>query len=91
MSLLRWTCARINPFARVLPAACACPVQAILSGPAADYYPGEKVIQNDCILEHALDQPPDAKCEKFLHRISPLGYIECTRCSVVCPYGKVIR
>lgn len=69
----------------------ACPSGAIGPGRDNDMPPRGEVIMDRCIIEHATDRNPDPKCDRYLARLSELGYLECTRCSLACPYSQSIE
>ena len=68
----------------------ACPYRAIIPGPSQGVPPGEKVKINRCVIFHEFDNDLDKKWERFIRRTTELGFMECTRCNLVCPYGKPV-
>lgn len=68
----------------------ACPFQAIVPGPSQGVPPGEKVKVFDCVILHQADKVLEEKWEKYIRRTTERGFMECTRCNVVCPYGKPV-
>lgn len=68
----------------------ACPYRAIIPGPSQGVEPGKKVDYDGCVVAHEFDPKPDKKWEKYIRRITERGFMECTICNTVCPYGKVI-
>ncbi len=68
----------------------SCPYRAIIPGPSQGVEPGKKVDYNGCVVAHEFDPKPDKKWEKYIRRITERGFMECTICNTVCPYGKVI-
>jgi len=66
----------------------SCPYQAIIPGPSQGVPSGEKVIHDKCVVAHKFDKDLDDKWEKHIRRISNRGFMSCTICNLVCPYGK---
>jgi epoxyqueuosine reductase len=69
----------------------ACPFQAIVTGPSQGVPPGEKVQIDNCVIFHECDKDLEKKWEQYIRRTSERGFMECTRCNVVCPYGKPVE
>lgn len=69
----------------------ACPFQAIIPGPSQGVPPGEKVKVFDCVILHQADKELEKKWEQYIRRTTERGFMECTRCNVVCPYGKPVE
>ncbi len=44
----------------------------------------------DCVILHQADKELEEKWEKYIRRTTERGFMECTRCNVVCPYGKPV-
>ena len=68
----------------------ACPYNAIIPGPSQGVPAGEKVNYDKCVVSHELEKDIDPKWEKRIRRISERGFMECTICNLICPYGKSV-
>lgn len=68
----------------------ACPCGAIKLRPSSGAPSRETVIPERCCITHTADQIPNPKWEKHINRVSKLGVIECTKCNLICPYGKYV-
>lgn len=69
----------------------ACPYQAIVSGPSQGVPPGEKVKIKKCVVFHERDKDLEKRWERYIRRTTERGFMECTRCNLVCPYGKPVE
>lgn len=69
----------------------ACPYNAIIPGPSQGVPPGEKVNYDKCVVSHELEKDIDPKWEKKIRRITERGFMECTICNLICPYGKSVE
>ncbi|HML26356.1 MAG TPA: epoxyqueuosine reductase [Methanomethylovorans sp.] len=69
----------------------SCPYQAIIPGPSQGVEPGKKVIYDKCVVSHEFDKEVSPKHEKHIRRITDRGFMECTICNLICPYGKTVE
>lgn len=69
----------------------ACPFQAIIPGPSQGVPPGEKVKIKKCVLIHEFDKDIEKRWERYIRRTTERGFMECTRCNLVCPYGNHVE
>ncbi|MBP1908590.1 epoxyqueuosine reductase [Methanolobus bombayensis] len=65
----------------------SCPYSALIPGPSQGVEPGKKLIYDKCVVSHEFDKEISSKHEKHIRRITERGFMECTICNLVCPYG----
>jgi epoxyqueuosine reductase len=66
----------------------SCPFNAILPGTSLGVAPGKKVDMDKCIVSRELEEDFSPYIEKYVRRITPRGFMECTICNLACPIGK---
>jgi epoxyqueuosine reductase len=69
----------------------ACPYNAIIPGPSMGVPFGEKVLIDKCVVFHLPELNLEKRWEKFSRRVTDRGFLECTLCNLVCPYGKTVE
>ncbi|WP_406656866.1 4Fe-4S double cluster binding domain-containing protein [Methanolobus sp. ZRKC2] len=69
----------------------SCPYQAIIPGPSQGVEPGKKLIYDKCVVSHEFDKEVSSQHEKYIRRITDRGFMECTICNLICPYGKTVE
>ena len=68
----------------------SCPYQAIIPGPSQGVEPGKKVNYDKCVISHEFDKDIEPKNEKHIRHTTERGFMECTICNLICPYGNVV-
>ncbi len=51
---------------------------------------GKKVNYDKCVISHEFDKDIDPKNEKHIRHTTARGFMECTICNLICPYGNVV-
>jgi epoxyqueuosine reductase len=68
----------------------SCPYRALIPGPSQGVELGKKLDYDGCVVTHVFDPVPEKNWEKYIRRITTRGFMECTICNCICPYGKIV-